>query len=98
MFPRTGVNGRYAEIFRPMNAALKKVLLCDIVKVNVVTKRLKNIYLLRIYCCSEILKNLKQLSTSKTVATKISRKRLSRCGCYDADTKSRRLVAKKKHF
>jgi hypothetical protein len=44
MFPRTSVNGRYAENFRPMNAALKKGLVCDIVKeVKVVMKRLKNV-------------------------------------------------------
>jgi len=31
-FSRTRVNGRYAEIFRQKNAALKKGLVCDIFK------------------------------------------------------------------
>jgi hypothetical protein len=57
MFSRIIVNGRYADIFRQMNAALKKGLVCDIFKeekiVMKILKKKKNMLVKKLLFCRD---------------------------------------------
>jgi len=57
MFSRTRVNGRYAEIFRQMNADLKKGLVCDVFKeekiVMKILKKETNMPVKKLLLCRE---------------------------------------------